>query len=406
MMKDKLKRGNINVLAAASQPTPEGAPQFWRFENSADAESEGTLYIYGDIVIYDFGDWNYPDDVIPNKFKDELKALGDVKTIHVRINSYGGSVFAAYAIMNLLKSHKAQIIVHGDGIVASAATIIAMAGDKIKTAVGSVWMFHMPLLSLWGSYNRKDLKEMDKVLDTITQSMLDIYNARTGIEKDKLEEMLNRDEWLTGTQAVEKGFVDEVTDWSVAAHVSADKQTAIFNGLRMDISKVCNKDALLALLKPQPAPNPEGSGGPLIPKPSADVIPQAANKKVPEQEENIVNLNDFKNKHPEIYKEAVNEGIAQGVKDERSRMQAIDSIALPGMDALTAKAKYETGITADALAVEIVKAQKAQGVNYVNNANDDAKELDKVPHSAPPQDNAEKERALLNHLGERKNLMR
>jgi ATP-dependent Clp protease protease subunit len=110
------------------------------------------------------GNWNFPDDVVPNKFKDELNDLGDVSTINVRINSGGGSVFAAYAIMNLLKAHKARIIVHIDGIAASAATLIAMAGDKIISALGSVFMVHLPSTWAWGNSN-----EIQKTIDALTR---------------------------------------------------------------------------------------------------------------------------------------------------------------------------------------------------------------------------------------------
>ena len=113
--------------------------EFWRFENSLNENKEATLHIYGDIMQHDMQHWNFPDDVVPHRFIKELNALDDVSTIHVRINSNGGSVFGAYAIMNLLKSHSAEIITYNDGIAASAATLIAMAGDKIVSALDSVY---------------------------------------------------------------------------------------------------------------------------------------------------------------------------------------------------------------------------------------------------------------------------
>ena len=401
-----MKNEFLRVYASTAQAPPD-AKQYWRFENSADAD-EATLYVYGDIVTYDLEDWNWPDDVVPNKFKNELNELGDVKTIHVRINSNGGSVFAAYAIMNLLKSHKAQIIVHNDGIAASAATIVAMAGDKIFTALGSVWMFHLPLLSLWGMYNLNDLNRMGSALTTIAESMLDIYNARTGIERAELEKMLNEETWLTGTQAKEKGFADEVTDMEVAAYVASDKHTAVFNGLSVNISKVRNKDKLLSMLKEQPAPvntpqaKPAEAAAAPTPPPQAAPINQNE-----EQEENIMTLEELKAKYPDIYTAAVNEGVAQGTQAERNRIQEIDNMALPGMDALTNKAKYETGVTAGEFAVELIKAQKQKGVNYLNKAQEDAAPLSTVPAAAAPQsDDAQEEQALLAKTGERAKTLR
>lgn len=372
---------------------------FWRFENNASNNSEATLYIYGDIVTYDLRNWNWPDDVVPNKFKDELKALGDVKLIHVRINSNGGSVFAAYAIMNLLKTHSAKIITYNDGIAASAATIIAMAGDKIVTALGSVWMVHLPSTYAYG--NAHDLSKAVNVLNTITQSMIDIYHDKTGIERVELEKMLNDDTWMTGSQALEKGFVDEIAGQEVIAYLSDDRKAAFFNSVSINLDKVPSKDVLVAMLPIK-----------------SQTMPDAGQDK---EEENTMTLADLKAKHPEVYEAAVNEGKAQsnqgvegatkealanarnegikaGVEAERNRMKAIDEIAMPGTEALTNRAKYETHITAEQYAVAIVKAQKEKGANYLNALQADVAELDDVPAAGAPQTDETEETALLAYL--------
>lgn len=374
----------------------ENNNQFWRFENSTIGSNEATVYIYGEILNYDLGEYNYPDDVVPNKFKNELNALGDVNTIHVRINSGGGSVFASYAIMNLLKSHKAQIITYNDGIAASAATIIAMAGDKIVTALGSVWMVHLPSTWAWG--NADDLQKTINVLTTITESMLDIYHARTGIDKAELLKMLHADTWMTGTQALEKGFVDEVTDLEVVAYLGEDKQTAFFNGLNINLDKVRNREVLAGLLQNAP---PKSKLLPQVQTPknaqaTPPPTPAVANKIEGVQ---IMNLEDLKAKHPDIYNQAVNEGKVQGIQAERERIKAIDDMALAGMEELTNKAKYETGIAAADFAMELIKAQKQKGVAFMNEAKADAAELDKVGAAGAPQKStADEENELLAHL--------
>ena len=124
-----------------------------------------------------------------------------------------------------------------------------------------------------------------------------------------------------------------------------------------------------------------------------------------------MNLADLKAKHPEIYAAAVNEGVAQasssesitqarneGMAAERGRIKAIDDMALPGMETLTNKAKYETGITAEMYAVEIIKAQKERGTNFLAAVQKDAKELDGVDASGSPQDDKGEEDSLLAHL--------
>ena len=366
--------------------------EFWRFENSASNENEATLYIYGDIALYDMGWWNWPDDVVPHKFKNQLNALGDVEIIHVRINSNGGSVFGAYAIMNLLKSHKAQIITYNDGITASAATLIAMAGDRIISALGAVWMVHLP--ALWGvGGNASELQKAIEILNVITEGMLDIYQARTGMERDALLQMMSEDTWMSGNEALEKGFIDEVAGIKVEAYLNADKTTAFFNNLSVSLKDVRNKEKFVAMLPAQPAPKlPNPQNKPQEPK---DI-----------KEDAVMNLADLKAKHPEIYNAAVQEGIAQATSmdvitqarsestaTERDRIKKIDDMALPGMEALTNKAKFETCITAEQYAMEIIKAQKERGIDYLSASKADAAAagLNEVPNAGGAQLNDDAE---------------
>ena len=114
-----------------------------------------------------------------------------------------------------------------------------------------------------------------------------------------------------------------------------------------------------------------------------------------------MNLEDLKATHPEIYNQAVNEGRQQGIAAERERIQTIDDMALTGMEELTNKAKYETGITAANFAMELIKAQKQKGINFLNNAQEDAKELDDVSAAGASQNSTEdEENAMLAHLAE------
>ena len=373
------------------------AKQFWHFENSVSNSNEATLYIYGDIVLYDMEWFNWPDDVVPNRFKNELTALGDVGTIHVRINSNGGSVFGAYAIMNLLKSHKAHVITYNDGIAASAATLIAMGGDKIVSSLGSVWMMHLPLTTVTGNVN--ELKKAIEILDVITNSMADIYHAKTGIDRDKILQMMKSDKWLTGKDALALGLVDEVSDCNIGAFVSEDKTTAFFGNLKIDMAKIRNKEAFVAML-------PIKTNQPT----SASPVQAVENK----EEENVMTLAELKAKHPEIYEAAINEGKAQappqealaaarkeGAQAERERIKAIDEAALPGTEDLTNKAKYETLITAEKYAMEILKAQKEKGINYLNAVKADAAAIDNVPAAGEPfASDEDEEAALLAHLAE------
>ena len=348
---------------------------FFKFENNA-TQGEATIYIYGDIVTYDLGDYNSADDVVPHRFKNELNALGNINKIHVRINSGGGSVFAAYAIMNLLKAHKAEIITYNDGICASAATIIAMAGDKIITALGSVWMLHLPMTGAWG--NAKKLEKALEVLNTLTTSMVDIYHSKTKIPKDTLREMLAEETWLTGTQALEKGLADEITELEVVAYLNEDRKTAFFNGQNVNLDGVVNKNFLL------------------------NNLPEVPKEQNPANEEaKTMTLEEFQANHPNLYEQIASTAAQEAIQAERNRMKAIDKVTIAGMEELTNKAKYETGTTAEALAFEILTSQKEKGLNFLNQAKADAVHLDSVESVPPPtNDTAQEEEEILAYLEE------
>jgi len=367
---------------------PSEQTQFWKFQNSIGGNNEATLYIYGDIMQYDLEWWNWPDDVIPHRFRQELDALGDVSRIHVRINSNGGSVFGAYSIMNLLKSHKAEIITYNDGIAASAATLIAMAGDRVVTALGAAWMIHLPATEARG--NVKVFQKAIEILTTIKDTMLDVYHAKTGIDKAELENMLNEDTWLTGTEAKAKGFADEVADSVVEAVLDANNSTAVFNGLPVSLAGIPGK--IVAMLE-KPAAKQAKPVVAVQNKPATmgfEINVDQTN------EEEIMTLEDLKAKHPEIYDAAIKAGIAAGVKAERERIKDIDAMALPGMDDLTNQAKYDTGITAGEFAIAMVKAQKQKGANYQSLASKDAAELDGVmPDPGVMTDDDQETAALL-----------
>lgn len=343
--------------------------QFWDIKNSADNNESADILIYGDISNYDF----WEDDITPKKFNEDLKDLGEVNTINLRINSNGGSVFAAYAIMNTLKHYKAKVITYIDGIAASAASIIAMAGDKIIMPLGSIIMIHNPLNSLFGSYYASDLRKMADVLDTIRSTMLDIYKNRTSLEESKLIELLDAETYLTPKEALELGFADEILDMTVEAHLGADKSSVFFNGQKFGVSNL-KLDKIEAKIGKITEANTQIN----IPKPI---------NKSETKEETIVDLSELKSKYPNIYEEAVNEGI----KAERQRIKAIEDIMIPGIDKLANKAKFESGITASDLAIEVLKDQKEKGIGYLNNEIDDAKHLETVPTHVSDETNKEEE---------------
>lgn len=157
-----------------------------------------------DISIYDeIGAWG----VTAKQFIGEIRAL-DVATLRLAINSPGGSVFDALAMYNALRQHPAQVEVTVMGVAASAASLVAMSGDRIVMPENTFMMIHNPLNFAFG--NASDLREMADVLDKIGASLVATYAARTGQPEDMVRELLDAETWLNAEDAVALGFADEM----------------------------------------------------------------------------------------------------------------------------------------------------------------------------------------------------
>lgn len=170
----------------------------------AAAEKSAEVYIYGDI-----GESWYEDSVTAASFVKEIAAL-DVETLNVRINSYGGSVTDGLAIYNALRRHKATVVVTIDGIAASIASLIAMAGDTVSIAENGLMMLHAP----WGAFygNATEMREHADVLDKHAEAMAFSYAAKTGRPLDEMRALLadGVDHWYGAAEALDEKLVDDV----------------------------------------------------------------------------------------------------------------------------------------------------------------------------------------------------
>lgn len=178
--------------------------KFYSFEKSTDTSAD--LYIYGDIVSYEWDE----SDVSAFGFKKELEELGDILELNVHINSLGGSTYQGLTIYNLLKQHKAKINMYIDGIAASAASIIAMAGDKVYMPRTSMMMIHN--CWTWLEGNAKDLRKTADDMDKLATAYKAAYLSKINITEEKLDKLLDEESYLTADECVEMGFADEVLE--------------------------------------------------------------------------------------------------------------------------------------------------------------------------------------------------
>ncbi|MCS0497872.1 Clp protease ClpP [Ancylobacter sp. MQZ15Z-1] len=167
--------------------------------NAADDAAD--IYIYGDIG----GWWG---GIEPQEIAEEIAAL-DVATLNVHVNSPGGVVFDGIAIYNAFASHDANIVMHVEGIAASIASVIVMAGDEIRVGESANIMIHKPWSFMIGDAD--EMRAEADVLDGLEQGIVDIYRARTENDADALKVWMKAETWFRGQQAVDDGFADSVT---------------------------------------------------------------------------------------------------------------------------------------------------------------------------------------------------
>lgn len=195
-----------------------------------------------EIKLYDYvvtDDWGWSEffcigqgDLSADKIVALVEAVPEDEEILVKINSCGGFVFDGWAIYNVLKSHKAKVSVRIDGIAASIASVIAMAGDEIVICQAAMMMIHKPSVDgFWmGSVDAETLKKEANTLDQIQAVLNEIYVSRTGLEADVIDSMINAETWITPSQAVMLGFANSISN-TVTESETAPMPENAFNHL-------------------------------------------------------------------------------------------------------------------------------------------------------------------------------
>lgn len=174
--------------------------KFWNWIK--DSDDTRTLRLEGPIDEESF--WG--DEITPQMFRDELNAgEGDVT---VWINSPGGNVFAAAEIYTMLKDYKGSITVKIDAIAASAASVVAMAGDTVQMSPVAMLMIHDPSTVAMG--NTKDMEKAIEVLNEVKESIINAYASKSGLSHARIANLMSNETWMNAKKAVELGFADEI----------------------------------------------------------------------------------------------------------------------------------------------------------------------------------------------------
>ena len=200
--------------------------KFWHWikndageSDTADTPTVRTLYLNGVIAAESWLD----DDVTPQLFKDELEsATGDIE---VWLDSPGGDVMAATQIYNMLKNYKGKVTVKIDSLAASAASVVAMAGDEILMSPLSLMLVHNPLTVAAGNVN--DMQKAIDMLDEVKQSIINAYELKTGLSRAKISHLMDCETWLSAKKAVELNFADGILFGKNEAEI--DDESYAFN---------------------------------------------------------------------------------------------------------------------------------------------------------------------------------
>ena len=191
--------------------------KFWNFIQNEDT-SETELLFNGPIS----EDTWWGDEVTPALFRDELSKVSGNLTVW--LNSPGGDVFAASQIYSMLKNHKGKVTVKIDGIAASAASVVAMAGDETLIAPTALMMIHDPSTCAMG--NKADMEKAIILLDEVKESIINAYETKSHLSRNKIAKLMSDETWLNAKKAHEMGFVDGILfalDFSLGAIAAAIK---------------------------------------------------------------------------------------------------------------------------------------------------------------------------------------
>lgn len=311
----------------------------FRMENVTDKTAD--IYMYGPVMNEKW--WDEEDGIVPTEI---LKALNGVKgkDLNIHLHSGGGHVVAAMAIYTQLANHEGKKTIIIDGLAASAATVIAMAGDEVRMSESGIFMIHNASgISLGNaSQMRKDADRVEKM----SNIALELYANKTGKSQDEIKQMMDDETWMTAKEAKELGFIDSVISKTENEPQMMADGAVMWCGI--DVTEYKNR--LPAVLN-------------AVGQDATKTKPKPNNQPKGESQMDELTLAMLKEKFPDVYQQAISEAVAQAKEEaiatERARMQAIDEIAEPGHEELVKKAKYDLNMTAGDFAIEAIKANKA-----------------------------------------------
>lgn len=357
-----------------------------KFWNMAKIDGENAeLTLYGDIYSELPRDW-WTGEVIegqyitPEGFLEDLESIKNAKNITVKLNSCGGDLYTGIAIHNALKTLKANINVVVEGIAASAASIIMCAGDKVSVHVGSLIMIHGVGAFFCDFLMLDDLDKQIRAFEAAENAIASIYAEKTGKDIEELRSMMKQETWMTGKQAIDLGFADEIIETESTEINMLNQNILMVNGIKLDFT---GHNIPLNLIK-QKVINKETGGKKSMSKfqeflagmsKLTSKFANSADIDDEQEQQNAEGEDDGEGEGEEQQpKNSVKKQIQAAILAERQRCKEIDELPSNVSQELKNKAKYgEKPCNAGELAMLVLRQNDPSNKQALDKLNNDAK---------------------------------
>lgn len=359
--------------------------QFYTMATTDGTNAEITMY--GEIVEQRPKDWwtDEPIDgdfIVGSEFLEDLKQIENCSNITIRMNSGGGDAATSILIHNRLRElakagkHLTCIV---DGIAMSGGSLIMCACDTVKVHASSLIMIHKCWSIVWGAYNADELRKLADSNDAYDKIQASIYVRKTGKSETQILHMMSDTTYMTGREAIDKGFANELTEAEEPLQIaaSANRRTLYVGQRKMHLAP--------GMILPDSIPTVE-----------TGAVPVTANKNQVDNNEGGTQMantiEELRAEYPDLVAQLAQEERAAAVQEERSRIRDIDDVAGLFSAELVTNAKYGENIcTAQELAYRAAKAAKKNGSQFLSNmaADAHASGAAAVPAAPVPEDKPE-----------------
>ncbi|MCL2107805.1 MAG: Clp protease ClpP [Oscillospiraceae bacterium] len=341
------------------------------------------IYIYDNIAnkqSTDFWTGKKGTEITPTQFNEDINKVVTPE-ICVRINSGGGSVFAAEAIRTAIREKRAKgktVTCKIDGFCGSAAVGISAACEKTSIAASGYLMIHDPSVFVYGYCSEADFSKNAVMLNKIKKGLIAAYVDKTCKTDEELSALMTAETWYTGEEAVENGFCDELlfeepdesdSQNALSNSSKAPENMSIFNAsmsMYRNIPKSLLNSRRVNLnggIFNEASPPGSGNQNPI----SQESQENQENQKGVENSMEIKTVEELRAAHPELTAQIAAEATAA----ERKRIQDIENVALAGFEEVINKAKFESPVAASEVALQIIAEQKKQGTSYLAKVSED-----------------------------------